>query len=60
MADVLVKYMVHEDGVKLERTRDPELDEKKRVPDIEALADRLKPCLQDGEPLPQVRVCEER
>eukprot|EP00518_Triparma_eleuthera_P004722 CAMPEP_0182464112 /NCGR_PEP_ID=MMETSP1319-20130603/8279_1 /TAXON_ID=172717 /ORGANISM="Bolidomonas pacifica, Strain RCC208" /LENGTH=469 /DNA_ID=CAMNT_0024663727 /DNA_START=14 /DNA_END=1420 /DNA_ORIENTATION=+ len=53
MADVLVKYMVHEDGVKLERTRDPELDEKKRVPDIEALAERLKPCLQEGEPLPQ-------
>mmetsp|Transcript_7828 Transcript_7828/g.14176 ORF Transcript_7828/g.14176 Transcript_7828/m.14176 type:complete len:515 (+) Transcript_7828:18-1562(+) len=53
MADVLVKYMLHEDHVKLERTRDPELDEKKRVPDIEALAERLKPCLQEGEPLPQ-------
>ena len=28
------------------------VQERKRVPDIEALAERLKPCLQEGEPLP--------
>ena len=32
---------------------DPEINDYKRLPDTEELANRLRPCLQESEPLPK-------
>jgi len=57
LADLLLKYVLNQDNISFQRGsgggHEPEIDERKRVPDIEALAERLKPCLQEAEPLPQ-------
>ena len=50
LLDVLVRYAVGD--IDIDRGREVEIEDKKQVPDIEALAERLKPCLQEGEPLP--------
>ena len=52
LADVLLEYLVGSLPLPSLPTS-TSLAEKSRVPDIASLADRLKPCLQEGEPLPK-------
>jgi len=55
-----IKYLLHEDGISFDRTRkrttsqdDNGIEEARTVPDIEALSERLKWCLEENTPLPQ-------
>ncbi|GMI33382.1 hypothetical protein TeGR_g12291, partial [Tetraparma gracilis] len=51
LSDGIMEYL--SGSLKLGSVPTPSLAEKSQVPDIASLADRLKPCLQDGDPLPQ-------
>ncbi|KAG5178614.1 Intrafragellar transport 52, osm-6-like protein, partial [Tribonema minus] len=51
--DVLVRWLLGEGGVKLDQQREYDISEYTRVPNSEALADRLRCCLQETEELPR-------
>mmetsp|Transcript_19864 Transcript_19864/g.29167 ORF Transcript_19864/g.29167 Transcript_19864/m.29167 type:complete len:437 (-) Transcript_19864:1390-2700(-) len=54
LCDVLFRYLLHDKSVHFDRiSAKSDFDERKYIPDIEALADRVKPCLQENDPLPQ-------
>ncbi len=56
LVDKLIKFLAHDDSVVFDRlhsTKDNRIDEPKTVPDIEALSERLRSCLEQNEPLPQ-------
>jgi intraflagellar transport protein 52 len=53
--DVLLKWSLCEDGVVLDHAdaEDPEVGDYHHIPHVEALAERLRSCLQEAEPLPR-------
>ncbi|GBG28831.1 Intraflagellar transport protein 52-like [Hondaea fermentalgiana] len=53
--DVLSKWLLGEGDVILDHAdaEDPDVSDYHHVPNTEALAERLRSCLQEGEPLPQ-------
>ncbi|CAM9488844.1 unnamed protein product, partial [Phaeothamnion confervicola] len=53
LGDVLVRWLLGDGGVRLERQREYDVAEPARAPSVEALADRLRSCLQDTEELPR-------
>ena len=56
LLNILVRFLVHDESVSFDRSkviRGSDVDEAKTVPDVEALSERLRCCLQESEPLPQ-------
>mmetsp|Transcript_10515 Transcript_10515/g.16538 ORF Transcript_10515/g.16538 Transcript_10515/m.16538 type:complete len:386 (-) Transcript_10515:262-1419(-) len=53
LMEVLLRWLLHEGGVRLEPQREYDLAEYQRAPSTEAVADGLKSCLQDTEVLPK-------
>ena len=58
LVDTLFKFLLHDDNdnIHFDRkrsTKDNRVDESRTVPDIEALSERLRSCLEQNEPLPQ-------
>lgn len=54
--ELLIHYLIHDDKVAFDRAKsrkDNRIDEPKVVPDIEALSERLRSCLEENRPLPQ-------
>jgi len=56
LLNILIRFLLHDESVSFDRSKvikGSSVDESKTVPDIEALSERLKCCLQESEPLPQ-------
>ena len=54
--ETILHFLLNDERAKFERsqsTKDTRIDEPKTVPDIEALSERLRSCLQRHDPLPQ-------
>ncbi len=52
----MIQFLLHDDKVTFERSqsrKDNRIDDPKVVPDIEALSERLRSCLEENRPLPQ-------
>ena len=53
---LLINYLLHDERVTFDRSKsrkDNRIDDPKVVPDIEALSERLRCCLEENRPLPQ-------
>ncbi|CAM9583057.1 unnamed protein product, partial [Chrysoparadoxa australica] len=53
LCDVLMRWLLGDGGVQLDRQREYDLSDYTRVPNSEALADCLRCCLQETEELPR-------
>jgi intraflagellar transport protein 52 len=53
--EIFLRWSLRKDGIQLLGVKgaEPEINEYKRLPDTEELANRLRPCLQESEPLPK-------
>jgi intraflagellar transport protein 52 len=54
--ETILHFLLNDESAKFDRnqsTKDTRIDEPKTVPDIEALSERLRSCLQRHDPLPQ-------
>jgi len=53
--EIFLRWTLRKDNIVLMKKglSDPEINEYKRLPDTEELANRLRPCLQESEPLPK-------
>jgi intraflagellar transport protein 52 len=55
IVEIFLRWTLRKDDIVLMKKglSDPEINDYKRLPDTEELANRLRPCLQESEPLPK-------